>query len=355
MPVPVASDTQRPPSHALEQRQAWHALTPEPALDPGLPICDAHHHLWEGGPARRERYLLHDFLREVRQSGHNVVSTVFAECHAMYRKMGPLELKSIGETEFANGIAAMCASGEYGDIRVAAGIVGHVDLRLGKAIEHVLEAHKQASERFCGVRYTTCWDAHADKLLLWQTAPPRLLYDQSFREGLACLQRQSLAFDAWMLFPQLPDLVDLARAMPELRIVLGHIGGLVGIGPYADRGAVLETWKRNIAAVAKCPNVVIKIGGIGILRQGFGWQECDQPPSSEEMARAYEPYCLHCIEQFGPDRCMFESNYPVDGHSASYTVIWNTFKRITGNFSPTERRAMFRDTAVRAYNLDDAR
>ena len=333
------------------ERTAWHDLTTEETLDPGLPICDPHHHLWHGGPRNRERYLLDELLRDLG-SGHNIVSTVFMDCVSMYRKDGPVEMRPIGETEFVNGVAAMSASGQYGPTRIAAGIVSWADLKLGAAVAPVLEAHIAASSRFRGVRYATTWDGNPAETQVFAPAPKGLLFDRTFREGLACLERYKLSYDAWMLFHQLTDLVELARAMPGLNIILGHIGGLVGIGPYASRhDEVFQTWKRNVADVAKCPNVTIKIGGIGMPRHGFGWHERDKPPSSAEMAKVFEPYYAHCIEQYGAERCMFESNYPVDGVSASYHLIWNTFKRLAKDCSASERAALFHDTATRVYRL----
>ena len=334
-------------------RLAWHELTAEAALEPELAICDAHHHFWHGGeppPRNRDRYLLDELLADM-ETGHRIASTVFVECRAFYRRDGPPEMRPVGETEFVNGIAAMSASGLYGPSRVAAGIVGFADLALGSAIEPVLEAHKAASSRFRGVRYATSWDADPKATKISQPAPRGLLLDRAFRDGLACVARHDLSFDAWMVFTQLPELVTLAREMPDLRIVLGHVGGLIGIGPYAAHAQVLEAWQRNIAEVAQCPNVTIKIGGIGIYRHGFGWADRERPPSSAEMAEAFAPYVLYCIEQFGPARCMFESNFPVDGQSASYNLIWNAFKRITKGFSASEKRALFHDAAARAYRL----
>jgi predicted TIM-barrel fold metal-dependent hydrolase len=334
-------------------RVAWHELTREAPLAPDLPICDAHHHLWHGGeppPRNRDRYLLDELLADMG-SGHRIVSTVFVEARAMYRCDGPEAMRPIGETEFVNGIAAMSASGLFGPARVAAGIVGFADLRLGAAVTPVLEAHVQASSRFRGVRYATSWNEHPVETQISQPAPRGLLLDAAFRDGLACLARLGLSFDAWMTFTQLPELATLARGMPDLRIVLGHVGGLIGIGPYRARDEVFATWRRNISEVARCPNVAIKIGGIGIDRHGFGWSQRPRPPSSTQMAQAFAPYVLHCIEAFGPSRCMFESNFPVDGQSASYPLIWNAFKRITEGFGDTERRALFHDTAAAVYRL----
>jgi L-fuconolactonase len=334
-------------------RVAWHELTMEEPLEPGLPICDAHHHFWHGGeppPRNRDRYLFDELLADM-ESGHRVLSTVFMECRAMFRCDGPAAMQPVGETEFVNGIAAMSASGLYGPSRVASGIVGFADLRLGSAVAPVLESHMRASSRFRGVRFATSWDANPRETHISQPAPRGLLLDPKFREGLECLAGVDLSFDAWMVFTQLPELVTLARAMPDLRIVLGHVGGLIGIGPYSRRDEVFTTWSRNISEVARCPNVSIKIGGIGIYRHGFGWADRPRPPSSAEMAQAFGPYVMHCIEAFGPSRCMFESNFPVDAQSASYNLVWNAFKRITDGMSASEKAAVFHDTAAAVYRL----
>ncbi len=332
-------------------RAAWHALAMEDPIEPELPICDTHHHLWDHGP--QDRYLLDELLADIA-SGHNVVSTVYVDAHSMYRASGPEEMKPVGEVEFANGVAAMSASGIYGKTRVAAGIVSHADLTLGSRVQAVLEAQIAASpRRYRGIRYWTTWDEDPVAVQLVRTAPRGLALDRGFREGIACLDRLGLAFDAWMLFHQLPDCADLARAFPNLAIVLEHAGGLVRIGPYAGRAEVFEVWKRNLAEVAKCPNVYVKLGGAGVPRAGFGWHTRAAPPGSAQIAAAIRPWYLHAIECFGPRRCMFESNFPVDGASFSYPVIWNAFKRLTADFSPSERAAMFHDTAVAAYRLQE--
>jgi L-fuconolactonase len=330
-------------------RADWLRLTAEETLEPGLPIIDTHHHFWDHGAG--DRYLLDELLADVN-TGHNVVATVFVEASAMYRKDGPVEMKPVGETEFVNGIAAMSASGQYGPCRVAAGIVGHADLRLGAGAAKVLEAQVAASSRFRGIRYWTTWDEHPKEVQMRHVAPRGLMADRIFREGFACLERLKLSYDAWMLFHQLPDCADLARAFPGVTIVVEHFGGNVGIGPYAGRrDEVFGLWKRNMVDLSKCPNVFVKLGGMGVPRNGFGWESQPKPPGSAEIARAVEPFFMHCIEQFGPQRCMFESNHPVDGQSASFHVIWNAFKRFSKGFSAGERAALFHDTAARAYRI----
>jgi predicted TIM-barrel fold metal-dependent hydrolase len=258
----------------------------------------------------------------------------------------------VGETEFVQGIAAQSASGQYGPIRAAAGIVGHADLTLGAGVAPVLEAHLAASpNRFRGIRHSSVWDADPE-ITRYMSPPKGLLLDPTFREGFSSLQKYGLSFDAWLYHTQIPELEDLARAFPGTTIVLDHVGGPLGIGHYAaERDEVFRDWKTSIASLASCPNVTVKLGGLGMPLCGFDWSERDLPPSSAELAEAMAPYFLCCIERFGVDRCMFESNFPVDKVSYSYTVMWNAFKRLSGGFSPGERAALFHDTAARVYRL----
>lgn len=328
-------------------RPEWLKQTVETPLDPALPICDPHHHFWD---RPEERYLMEELLRDVR-SGHTIVSTVFIECREMWRKGGPEEMRPIGETEFVEGIVG--PKGKHGDTAVAAGIVGFADLTLGAAVAPVIEAHLAASpNRFRGIRYSCTWDASPAVKTATPGIPPGVMLDSNFRAGLACLKRSGLSFEAWLYHPQLPELASLARAVPDVPMILNHVGGLLGVGPYAGkRDEVFQIWKRGIAEVASCPNVVVKLGGLGMVRCGFDWHTRPAPPSSTELVDATAPYYLFCIEKFGPNRCMFESNFPVDKVSFSYGVLWNAFKRMTQSFSPAERAALFHDTAARVYRL----
>ena len=332
-------------------RAAWLQQTAEDPIDPDLPICDPHHHLWDYPD---NRYLLDELLEDTG-SGHNIVQTVFVECMAMYRKLGlgPDEMRPIGETEFVQGIAAQSASGQYDDMLAANGIVSFADLTLGAAVEAVLEAHISASpNRFRGIRHAAAWDASPDVRNSHTQPPQSLFLDSKFREGFACLQPLGLSFEAWHYHTQLLELADLAKAFPDTKIILDHVGGPLGIGPYADKKAqVLEDWKQGISAVAACPNVVVKLGGLSMTMCGFEWHKRDKPPTSDELANATAAYFNYCIEQFGVERCMFESNFPVDKISCSYNVLWNSFKRITKDYSATERSALFHDNAVRVYRL----
>ena len=333
----------------------WLALTPEPALEPDLPICDPHHHFWDMRLARvpYQRYLLPDLLRDVE--GHNVRSTVFIETRSMYRVDGPEEMRSVGEVEFVQGIAAASASGLYGPIRAAAGIVGYVDLRLGERVEPVLHALRAASpNRFRGIRNIVTWDPHPEVERIRTDTEPGQLAGESFRAGARVMARMGLSLDVLVYFPQLLELAEFARAVPDLSIVLNHMGGLLRHGPYANRDAeVMEQWRTGLAAVAQCPNVTVKVGGIGQPRTGFDWSTREQPIGSEELADSMSPIMTTCIEQFGPDRCMFESNFPPDKVGYSYNVLYNALKRLSAGYSPAERAALFHDTAARVYRIDE--
>jgi predicted TIM-barrel fold metal-dependent hydrolase len=332
-------------------RDQWLAQVTEAALEPDLPICDPHHHLWDH-PGRR--YLLDELLADTG-SGHRVVSTVFVECMSMYRAAGPEAARPVGETEFVNGVAAMSASGRYGPTRVAAGIVSFADLTLGEAVGPVLDAHMARSPRFRGVRHAAGWDASDQVRNSHTNPPPGLLADARFRRGFAELGRRGLTFDAWLYHPQIPELTELARAFPGITIVLDHLGGPLGIGPYEGRRAdVYALWTGAIRELAQCPNVVVKLGGLVMPINGFGFHRRDRPATSAELADATRDWYLHAIDCFGPARAMFESNFPVDKASCSYAVLWNGFKRLTAGWSPADRAALFRDTAERVYRVDGA-
>jgi L-fuconolactonase len=333
----------------------WLALTQETTLEPELPICDPHHHFWDFRTQRipYQRYLLHELVADV-SSGHNVRSTVFIEARAMYRADGPEEMRPVGEVEFVQGLAAASASGLYGPCRAAAAIVGHANLNLGDRVEAVLQALQAASpNRFRGIRHSVTWDPHPEVENTAAHQMPGQLASDNFRAGARVLARMGLSLEGWMYFPQLPELAAFAKAVPDLTIILNHIGGLLRVGPYANRDdEVLATWRSGIAAVAECPNVNIKLGGIGMPRTGFDWHTRTTPIGSEELAESMAPFMTYCIEQFGPDRCMFESNFPVDKVSYSYNVMYNAFKRLSKGYSADERAAMFHDNAVRVYRAE---
>ena len=289
--------------------QSWLDQVEEPALEPELPICDPHHHLWD---RPQSRYLLDELLLDT-DSGHNVRSTVFVECMSMYRHSATTAMAPVGETEFVQGIAAQSASGQYGDTAAAASIISFADLLLGGDVDSVLQAHIAASpNRLRGIRHACSWDVSEEIRNSHTNPPPHLYLNEAFREGFACLQKHALVFDAWLYHPQHDELVSLARAFPEQPIILDHVGGPLGIGPYRGRREeVFETWKQGIVELASCDNLVIKLGGLSMAINGFRWHKRELPPTSQELAAATAPYILHCIEQFGAERCSFQSNFPV--------------------------------------------
>src|SRR5262245_6620900 len=329
---------------------AWLAGAPSEAIiEPELPIIDTHHHLWERPD---HRYLLHEFLADLA-TGHNTVATVFLECHAMYRASGPKELRPLGQTEFVAGIAAMSESGGYGPARVAAGIVGFADLTLGDRVEPVLEAHVRAGGgRFRGVRHSAAWDADP---IIGNSATAsglHLMQQSDFRAGLARLAKLGLSLDAWVFHPQLGDAAELARAFPDANIIVGHVGGPLGYGPYAGkRDEVYTVWKTGVTELAQCPNVTMKLGGMMMRLAAYDYRTEPRPPSSEELAALWRPYIEPCIEMFGPTRCMFESNFPVDKMGIGWAPLWNALKRIASGASGDEKRSLFGGTARRVYRL----
>ncbi|MGA8755254.1 MAG: amidohydrolase family protein [Stellaceae bacterium] len=332
----------------------WLALTQEPTLEAEIAICDPHHHFWDFRSERipYQRYLLHELAADLN-CGHNVRSTVFIEARSMYRPGGPVELRPVGEVEFVQGLAAASATGLYGAFRVAAAIIGHADLKLGDRVEPVLHALQAASpNRFRGIRHTVTWDRHPE---IGNREREGVLASPDYRAGARVLARMGLSLDTGVCFPQLPELADFAKAVPDLTIVLNHLGGLQRVGPYANRDEeVMATWRSGLAAVAQCPNVNLKLGGIGMPRLGFDWHTRDKPIGSEELAASMAPIISYCIEQFGPGRCMFESNFPVDKVSFSHHVFFNACKRVSTGYSPSERAALFHDTAARAYRITEA-
>src|ERR1051326_189525 len=334
--------------------QTWLSPPHEAAREPALPICDPHHHLWDKVRGRvSARYLLDEILDDIATSGHNVVSTVFIECGAMYNKPAPRELQPVGEVEFVNGIAAMSVSGLYGPARVAAAIIGTVDLKLGDGAARVLDAEIAAGGgRFRGIRRAAAWDASSD-VPKHRTEPgERLFYRDDFRAGFKHLAPRKLTFEAWCYHRQIPDVTALARAFPDTTIILNHFGGPLGVGPYAGKAEdVYAAWRPAITELATCPNVVVKLGGINMEMNGFGWHPRTKPPTSQELCDATRRWYEFTIEKFGADRCMFESNFPVDKESCSYGVLWHSCKRLTAKYSASVKAKLFHDTAARVYRL----
>jgi predicted TIM-barrel fold metal-dependent hydrolase len=347
-------------------RDAWLAKAPpEPIIDPDLPIIDTHHHFWHrsGGSRGKSwgetwevpslRYFLAEYLADCA-TGHNVVGSVFMQCHAMYRADGPLPMRPVGETELVAGIAAMSGSGGYGKTKVAAGIVGYADLTAGDWVTPVLEAHIRAGGgRFRGVRHAAAYDADP---VIGNSAPdmqPGLYLRADFRAGMARLSALGLSLDAWAFHPQMPDIISLARAIPATSIIVGHCGGPLGYGRYAGkRDAVFVDWKRSVIELARCPNVTMKLGGMTMRLAAYDYMGIDAPPSSEQLAAHWRPYVETCIELFGADRCIAESNFPVEKMGIGFAALFNALKRLAAGCSATEKAAIFAGTARRVYRLD---
>lgn len=331
-------------------RPDWLARQCEEVLDPSREIIDPHHHLWE---VPGSRYLLDDLMADLG-SGHDVRASVHVECKSAYRADGPEALRPLGETEFARHCAAAGAARSGGRLRPCAAIVGYADLALGEAVRPVLEAHLAAGAGlFRGVRVRAAWHPHPAFQGPADGPPEGLLRQPTFRAGLVELGRLGLRCDLWVFHTQLAEAADLAAAFPMLPIVLNHAGGPLGIGPFAgQRDAVFAAWAADMRRLAQARNVVVKLGGLAMPRIGFGFDARATPPSSAELAAAWQPYIDLCLEVFGPSRCMFESNFPVDKGMTGYRVLWNAFKRMAAGLGEAGRDAVFRATAARFYAID---
>jgi L-fuconolactonase len=319
-------------------------------LESELAIIDCHHHLWH---PHAPTYLADAFHADIAASGHNVVATVYVEGGAMLRRSGPEPMRAVGEAEFAAGMAAMSDSGLYGPARVCAAFVGAADLTLGSAVDEVFDALAAASGgRFRGIRGVANWDADPSVNTGSRPyAPKGLLLEPAFRAGFSQLAKRGLVYDAWQYFPQLPELCSLADAFPDAVIVANHCGGLLATGPYATAGN-FDHWKRNIEELSRRPNVRMKLGGLSGGRTGFGYEKRREPASLDLLVSNWRPYIETCINAFGPTRCMFESNYPVDKVAANYRRLWNAFKTIAAPCTVGEKSAMFSGTAARTYSLN---
>ncbi|NCP17818.1 MAG: amidohydrolase family protein [Erythrobacter sp.] len=341
----------------------------EEILEPDLPIIDPHHHLWDLRPlagafpeprhpfietVTRSAYYTFDQLHADTTSGHRIIGTVFMECGAFYDASRGEALKVVGEVEFVRGVAAQGASGLYGAYRPCAGIVGHADLRLGAKAGAVLDALAEAGGvRFKGIRHAGAWDADPGVLGPAFHHPEGLYRDTTFREGFAQLGKRGLTFDAWVLEPQLGDVIDLARAFPDQPIVLDHCGTPLGSACYAGKlDEHFGRWRAAIEELAACENVVVKLGGLAMSFCGMPPEGPTEVVPSENLAGMWRPYMETCIEAFGPNHAMFESNYPVDKWAGSYATLWNALKRLASGASDDEKRALFAGTAARVYDIE---
>jgi predicted TIM-barrel fold metal-dependent hydrolase len=336
-------------SDPVGNNQAWLDRVREEIIDPERPIVDPHHHLWRhrGLPP----YLLADLWSDTG-SGHNVEKTVFLECGAEYLTEGPDHLRPLGEVKFVTALAEESAKGAPGQAEIAA-LVSHIDLTLADRVPDTVALHEEASRGlFRGIRHAGARDENVDVLMIPGRAPEGLYESTPFRQGMAALGRLGHTYDTWHYHHQNQDFAALARAVPDTIMVLDHFGTPLGVGPYADkREEIFAQWKKDVAEIAQCENVVAKLGGLAMPDNGFGWMGRELPPTSDEFVEAQSRYYLHMIDCFTPERCMFESNFPVDRLSISYPVLWNGLKKIVRAFSEDEKNAMFHGTATRVYRL----
>jgi len=335
----------------MSKLNEWLAQVEEEIIDPQRPIIDPHHHLWRDKP--RDDYELADLWSDTA-SGHNIIGTVFVECGADYRTSGPASMRPVGETEYVTAAAEASLRDTAEGRPPILGIVSHADLRLGAAVEEVLAVHRDAANGLLrGIRHSPAYYPDPPAVDRYAGRVEHLMMLEDFREGLAQLAPAGLTFDAWLLHPQIQELTDLARAFPGTTIIFDHFGGPLGIGRYAGKqDEIFPQWKRDVAELATCGNVVAKLGGLAMPINGWGWDERDLPASSDEIVVAHQDYYLHTIDCFGPERCMFESNFPVDKLSVSYGVLWNALKKIGSRFSDDEKEMLFHGTAERIYRLE---
>ena len=327
----------------------WLNKHQEEALEPSREICDAHHHLWDYPDSR---YLADDYIKDI-SSGHNITSTVYVECGSKYREEGPDFLRSVGEVDFVIDSVTSFNGNNSSSTRICNAIVGYANLT-DKNSTKTLDELIDASNLLVGVRHASAWDKNKN-IKNAHTHPVEMLFGNSdFKRGFAELEKRNLSFDAWLYHPQIPELTELARNFPNQVIVLDHLGGPVGIGPYAGkRKEIFQSWKKNIRCLAAYPNVFAKLGGLLMSLSGFGLHKRNKPPTSTEIATLTRDYYLFMIDTFGPTRCMFESNFPMDKVSCSYNVLWNSFKKITHALSENDKESLYKKTAQKVYKIRD--
>ncbi len=346
---PLLESAMHSPHAPVRPEWLWLAQVNEAPLEPQRAIIDAHHHLWD---RPGQRYLVEDYLADMT-CGHRIVASVYVQCRSMLDMDRPEPFQHVGEVAYANGVAAYSASGRLGPLRLCAAIVAGADLMLGDGVVEVLEEMRQrGGSRLRGVRNTTAW--HADPRLVSNPRPPPadVLGAPAFRRGVAQLQRHELVLDIWAYHTQLAEVIELAEAFPEQVIVLDHLGGPLGAGPYAgQREEVFRHWSTDLRRLAQCPNVRLKLGGLGMRVAGFDLDTQALPPGSASLAQLWRPYLLKAIDCFGVERCMFESNFPVDKGMYGYGVLWNTFKRVVADFSDSEKDRLFSGTARAVYRI----
>ena len=332
-----------------EQLRDWLNLVEEETLEPDMPIIDPHHHLW-----KRNRPYVIDDLWEDTKSGHNIVGTIFVECSAEYRDSGPQSLKPVGETEFVISQAKLSNKKSSRGQPPILGCVSHANLMLGEKVQDVLEEHLSCAPKgfLKGIRHSVAYYPFPPKVGRYTGRLPGLMNRPDFREGFSMLAKFQLSFDAWLVHTQITELTDLARKFPETTIIFDHFGGPLGIGSFSGRHTeIFPLWKKHVTELSKCENVYAKLGGLAMPLNGWGWDLRERPANSDEIVTLHKDYYLTMIDLFGPNRCMFESNFPVDKFSVSYNVLWNALKKIAEPFSIEEKSCLFKETASKVYKI----
>lgn len=338
--------------------ESWYAQVTEEIIDPDRPIIDPHHHLWherQWSGGSRSAYLLDDLWNDT-ESGHNIQKTVFIECRANYHQTGPEHLRPVGETAFVAENALQSADparNPNGDKAMIAGIISHANLTLGDTVNEMLDAHEAAGKGFFrGIRHAGAAHPHPEEAFIVGRFPPGLFLEQDFQAGVRLVGQRGYTYEAWFYHFQIPEFTALAKSAPNTTIIIDHFGTPLGSKSYRDhREEIFAQWKLDIAELAQCPNVYAKLGGLAMPDNGFGWDQADKPATSDELVATQKHYYMHTLDCFGVERCMFESNFPVDKWSISYPVVWNAFKKMTADFSEDEKQALFYDTAAKVYSL----
>ena len=339
----------------IHEVEGWIDRVQEEIIDPDREIIDPHHHLWHGPPnppgvKESYRYLLEDLWKD-SSSGHNIKKTVFIDCGQEYYTDGPEQFKPVGETEFVVAIARQARS-DPSQAQIA-GIIGHANMMLGASVKEVLELHEEKGDGlFRGIRHAGGWDKD-DRVKNAHSHPTAHIYlEDKFQEGLQELSSLNMVFDTWHYHNQIKDLTELAKNLPDLVIVHDHFGGPLGIGPYkGKREEIFAQWKEDIFELSQCKNVYSKLGGLAMPVNGWDWHKKEKPATSDEIISEQSSYYLYALDCFGSERCMFESNFPVDKQSVSYPVIWNAYKKLVKDFGETDKENLFYRTAENVYKL----
>jgi predicted TIM-barrel fold metal-dependent hydrolase len=289
--------------------------------------------------------LINDYLTEnyrADSAGSRVGRYVHIE--AGWKDKKPMD--AVGETEW---VAAL-------DDPPAA-IVAHADLALGDAVVPVLEGHKNASETVRGIRHMLA--THPNKGVMDFAHAPEVSRTAAFRLGMEQLGKHGLTFDAWAFSHQLNEVAELAAAVPQVETVLCHCGTPVGYAgefqgvgvSQRERDLIASQWRDGISAVAAQPNVSVKLSGLLMPVVGFGYEDADKKPDKNELVDRLGPLVRHCIDAFGPQRCMVASNFPVDRVSASYGAVFDAMVELTASDGAQAQAAMFAGTAARFYRI----